>query len=96
MVRLRVSEGVTLSPCFGGESMALKRMSIKVSEEMHDWLKVEADKRGLTMNAIIIFALENYYRQNEVIPTMEAMKVLIEQANQLQEQQTQAGGTTRI
>ena len=67
--------------------MALKRMSIKVSEEMHDWLKVEADKRGLTMNAIIIFALENYYRQTEVIPTMEAAKVLMEQFNQFQEKE---------
>ena len=75
--------------------MAIKKMSIKVSEDMHDWLKVEAEKRCLTMNAIIIFALESYYRQNEVIPAMEKMKVLIEQANQLQQQQTQTGGTTQ-
>ena len=33
--------------------MALQRMRIKVSEEMHEWLKVESEKRGLTMNAIV-------------------------------------------
>lgn len=51
--------------------MALKRMSIKVSEEMHDWLKVEAEKRGLTMNAIIIFALETYYTQTSMTKALE-------------------------
>lgn len=46
-------------------------MSIKVSEDMHEWLKVEAEKRGLTMNAIIIFALENYYIQLEALPALK-------------------------
>ena len=62
--------------------MALKRMSIKVAEEMHDWLKVEADKRGLTMNAIIIFALENYYRETITLPNLQkAMDLMEEQKN---------------
>lgn len=66
----------------GGDYMALKRMSIKVAEEMHDWLKVEADKRGLTMNAIIIFALENYYRETIALPNIQkAMDLLEEQKN---------------
>ena len=65
--------------------MALKRMSIKVSEDMHDWLKVEADKRGLTMNAIIIFALENYYRQTEAFPSIQKAMVLMDEVNRHQE-----------
>ena len=56
--------------------MALKRMSIKVSEEMHAWLQVEAEKRGLTMNAIVIFALENYYQQQNVMPNLSLLKEL--------------------
>lgn len=43
--------------------MALKRMNIKVSEDMHTWLQNEANERGLTMNAVIIFALETYRNQ---------------------------------
>ena len=59
--------------------MALKRMSIKVSEEMHDWLKIEADKRGLTMNAIIIFALENYYKETVALPSIQKAMEFVEQ-----------------
>ena len=60
--------------------MALKRMSIKVSEEMHAWLADEAEKRGLTMNAIVIFALENYYKEAIAIPSIKkAMDMLEEQ-----------------
>ena len=51
----------------------LKRMSIKVSPEMHEWLSVKADKSGLTMNAIIIFALERYVEQSSVTPHINEM-----------------------
>lgn len=53
--------------------MTLKRMNIKVSEDMHAWLQHEANKRGLTMNAVIIFALENHYAQQQMIPNMGRM-----------------------
>ena len=59
--------------------MALKRMSIKVSEEMHAWLAVEAEKRGLTMNAIIIFALENYYKETIALPGLQKAVEYMEQ-----------------
>lgn len=49
-------------------------MSIKVSEDMHTWLQVEAEKRGLTMNAIIIFALETYYTQTTVMPNLAKLQ----------------------
>lgn len=59
--------------------MTLKRMSIKVSEEMYNWISDEAEKRGLTMNAVVIFALETYYNQQTVMPNISAMKELFEQ-----------------
>lgn len=58
--------------------MTLKRMSIKVSPDMHEWLQESATKRGLTMNAVIIFALENYYNQETVIPQIKAMGEMLE------------------
>lgn len=61
-----------------GEKMALKRMSIKVSEEMYSWVSEEAEKRGLTMNAVVIFALETYYNQQNVMPQLSALKELYE------------------
>lgn len=53
--------------------MALKRMSIKVSEDMYEWIQSEGEKRGLTMNAVIIFALETYYQQTTIIPQLPRM-----------------------
>ena len=68
----RILASATGTLCtLGGDFVALKRMSIKVSEEMHSWLAVEAEKRGLTMNAIIIFALENYYTQSSMAKAVE-------------------------
>lgn len=50
--------------------MALQRMSIKVSEEMHEWLQQESSRRGLTMNSIIILALENYHKETTVVANL--------------------------
>lgn len=58
---------------YGGDLVTIQRMSIKVSKDMHEWLKAEADKRGLNMNAIIIFALEQYKREETVLPQIPAM-----------------------
>ena len=64
--------------------MALQRMSIKVSEEMHEWLKVEAEKRGLTMNALVIFALENYYTQTMALPNMQKVMQYVEEQKNME------------
>lgn len=61
------------------EKKPLKRMSIKISDEMHEWIQSESESRGLTMNAIVVFALEIYKQQREVLPQVENMKLLIEQ-----------------
>lgn len=53
--------------------MALKRMSIKVSEDLYNYIAAEAEKDGLSMNAVIIFALNNYRRENMVVPQLGAM-----------------------
>lgn len=57
--------------------MALKRMSIKVSEELYNYIAAEAEREGLSMNAVIIFALNTYKTQNSVVPGMEVMKELL-------------------
>lgn len=45
--------------------MALKRMSIKVSEDLYNYISSVAEREGLSMNAVIIFALKNYKKINE-------------------------------
>ena len=53
-------------------------MSIKVSEDLYNYIATEAAREGLSMNALIIFALNNYKTQNTVIPNMNVMKELLE------------------
>ena len=53
-------------------------MSIKISEELYDYISAEAEREGLSRNAVIIFALNNYKTQNTVVPGMETMKQLLE------------------
>lgn len=57
--------------------MALKRFSVTISEELHSWIAEQSEKRGLTMNAIIIFALEMYRKQEEVGPQMKVLQELL-------------------
>ena len=69
--------------------MALKRFSVTVSEDMHAWIAEQAEKRGLTMNAVVIFALEVYRKQEEVGPQLQLIQDLI--ASGVLEQLKQGG-----
>jgi len=51
----------------------MKRINVNISDDMHAWLKAEGEKRGLTMNAVVIFAIETYYTQQQVMPNMGRM-----------------------
>lgn len=51
----------------------LKRLNVRVRPEMHEWLQRYAEERGLTMNAIVIFALETYYQQQMMMPQIPNM-----------------------
>lgn len=48
----------------------LKRLNVRVRSEMHEWLKVQAEERGLSINAMVILALETYMMQQQVIPNI--------------------------
>ena len=57
--------------------MALKRFNVTLSEDMHAWLAEQSEQRGLTMNALVIFALEMYRKQEEVGPQMKMIQELL-------------------
>ena len=48
----------------------LKRLNVRIRPEMYDWIKQNAEARGLTMNAMMIFALETYYQQQTLMPQL--------------------------
>ena len=45
-------------------------MNIKVSEELYNYISAEAEKHGLSKNAVVIFALLNFQMQNAVVPNL--------------------------
>lgn len=61
----------------------LKRLGVRVRPEMHEWLTKQAESRGLTLNAIVIFALETYYQQQEVMPMLNKVMEMENSRKQL-------------
>jgi predicted DNA-binding protein len=61
----------------------LKRLTIRVRPEMHEWLINSAEARGLTMNAMVIFAIETYVQQQQMMGFMPDM---LRELNKEQEQ----------
>lgn len=48
----------------------LKRLNIRIRPEMHEWLAINAEMRGVSMNAMVIMALETYVQQQQVMPLL--------------------------
>lgn len=65
--------------------MTLRRMSLKVSSELYEFINEQATKEGLSMNAIIIFALNNYKDQKTVVPNIGVMQELLERIEKEEE-----------
>lgn len=61
----------------------LKRINVNITEDMHKWLKSESERRGLTMNALVIFALETYHNQQRVLPHLDELMAEHERMQQL-------------
>lgn len=40
-------------------------MSIRLTGELHKWLKEEAEKRGMSANALISYVLSEYKREQK-------------------------------
>lgn len=43
----------------------MKRFNMILTEEMHTFIQQNAEKRGLTMNAVVIVALEYYFQHHD-------------------------------
>lgn len=46
--------------------MATRRLNIKVSEDMYNWIADQAEKRALSLNSVVVLALETYATQQVV------------------------------
>lgn len=57
-----------------------RRTTISLSEDMHEWYKKEAEKIGVPFNALVVFAMLQYQKEQMVVPNipglMEAMQTI--------------------
>lgn len=53
------------------EKVELKRINVRIRPELHEALKVAANKRGLSMNAMYVLALESYLQQLVVTDNLD-------------------------
>ena len=56
----------------------LKRLNVRIRPEMHEWLQKSAEARGLSMNAMVIFAIETYVQQQQMMPILPQMMKQLE------------------
>lgn len=53
--------------------MEIVSTSIRLTKEMHEFYKKEAERIGVPLNAMMIFALLQYQREQSVIPNLPSM-----------------------
>lgn len=46
----------------------MKRVNVTLPDELHQWFKQESARTGLTVNALMQVALNNYYKEQSVLP----------------------------
>jgi hypothetical protein len=59
----------------------MKRFSITVPDEIHNWLTDQSLKRGLSMNAVVILALEQYKEAALSVSQLEELKSYLQSSN---------------
>lgn len=55
------------------------RFSVTIPEDLHNWVSEQAETRGLTMNAIVILALEQYKLSALTPAQLEELKDVLNQ-----------------
>lgn len=60
------------------------RIEARVPSELNDFITSESERTGLSKNAIVLFAIENYRKEKEVISGMADMGELMRKMEQLE------------
>lgn len=59
----------------------IKRINIRMGQELHDWFEMKGDQLGVPTSALMIIALNEYRKQqtaSENLPALSAMAQLIQ------------------
>lgn len=45
--------------------MSKTKFSLRLTEDLYEWFKTEAEKRGMSVNALISYVLSEYKKEEE-------------------------------
>lgn len=64
--------------------MSTKRVNVTVPEELHKWFKEESARTGMSVNALMQVALNNYYNQQVAIPNIPKLMEMYEEMKKVE------------
>jgi len=57
----------------------MKKVTLRLNENMYGWFKNEAEEIGIPMHSLIVLALLQYQRQETILPNLpEMIKALVD------------------
>ena len=62
----------------------ISRLNTRLPDELNDWLDIESARTGLSKNAIVLFSIENYRKEKEVLTSMANMGELVAKIEQME------------
>lgn len=62
----------------------ISRFNIRMPSELSEWLDDEAARIGISKNAVVMLAVENYRKEKEVLSRMADMGELVAKIEQLE------------
>ena len=57
---------------------APKRMNIRLSADLHDWLEKRSQETGIAKSSIIAFAVEDYRKTQDTVSNMPQLTSVME------------------
>ncbi len=60
------------------------RVNTRISRALNDWLDKQSKETGVPKSTLIMLALENFYREKEVLSKMSDMGYLIQKLEEIE------------
>lgn len=69
------------------------RVNTRISSTLNNWLDEESKQTGVPKSTLVMLALENFFKEREVIRRMSDLGTVMDKLNEIEKQiQTNIGG----
>jgi predicted DNA-binding protein len=67
------------------------RVNTRISKTINDWLDEQSKETGVPKSTIVMLALENYYREKEMMKRMADMGAILEKLETIEDELAKVG-----